>query len=56
MVVSNTSDKDQKPDWSYYAERIKGFTQARNITTGKVSSLSGLEIDSHDSYVFELLR
>lgn len=54
MVVTNTSDKDVRPDMSVYAERLKGFTQARDVVTGKIKSLSGLEIDSKNSFVFEL--
>ncbi len=54
MVVTNTSDKDVRPDMSVYAERLKGFTQVRDVVTGKIKSLSGLEIDSKNSFVFEL--
>lgn len=56
MVVSNTSDKNQKPDWSYYSERTKDFQQARNVITNKIIPLNGLEIGGHESYVFELSR
>jgi len=56
MVASNTGDKDQKPDWSHFAERTKGFTQVRNVVTGKIQSLNGLEIKSKESEVYELLK
>lgn len=56
MVISNTGDKDVKPDWSQYAEVIKEFTQVRNVITGKVKPLDGLEIESKESFVFELVR
>lgn len=56
MVVTNTGDKNVKPDWSQYSERLDGFKQVRNVVTGKIKSLNGLEIDSKDSFVFELLR
>jgi glycosidase len=56
MVISNTGDKDIKPDWSVFSERIKGFTQVRNVVTGKTRSLNGLEIGQKESFVFELLR
>ena len=56
MVVSNTGDKDAKPDWSFYNERTKGFTQVRNVVTGKIKPLAGLEIESKESFVFELLK
>jgi glycosidase len=56
MVVTNTGDKDVKPDWSWYKERIAGFTQARNVVTGKIKSLEGLEIEARESFVFELMK
>ena len=56
MVVTNTGDKDVKPDWSLYSERTKGFNQVRNVVTGKIKSLIGLEIESKESFVFELLK
>jgi hypothetical protein len=56
MVVSNTSDKDAKPDWNYYAERTKGFTNVRNVVSGKISPLQGLEIREKDGEVYELLK
>ena len=56
MTISNTGDKKIKPDWSWYQERIKGFTQARNVVTGKVKALSEIELDPKESYVMELLK
>jgi glycosidase len=56
MVITNTGEKNVKPDWSVYAERLKGFSQVRNVVNGKIKSLAGLEIDSKDSFVFELLK
>jgi glycosidase len=56
MVVANTGDKDVKPDWSIYKERVAGFSQVRNVVSGKMMPLEGLEIDSKDSFVFELVR
>ncbi len=56
MIATNTSDKNMKPDWSQFAERTKGFTQVRNVITGKIKSLQDLEIDSKDSFVFELMK
>lgn len=56
MVITNTGEKNVKPDWSVYAERLKGFSQVRNVVNGKIKSLTGLEIDSKDSFVFELLK
>ena len=56
MVITNTGEKNVKPDWSVYTERVKGFSQVRNVVNGKIKSLTGLEIDSKDSFVFELLK
>ena len=56
MVITNTGDKDIKPDWLAYAERTKGFTQVRNVVSGKIKQLNGLEIESKESFVFELIR
>lgn len=54
MVVMNTNDKDLKPDWSRFEERIKGFTTVRNVVTSKTHTIRDLEIDSHNGFVFEL--
>ncbi len=56
MVASNAGENVAKPDWSFYEERTKGFTQVRNVVTGKIKPLAGLEIDPKESFVFELLK
>lgn len=56
MVVTNTTDKGITLDPARYAERLKGFSQVRNVVSGKIKSLKDLEIDGKDSFVFELLR
>lgn len=56
MVVTNTTDKGITLDPARYAERLKGFTQIRNVVSGKIKPLKDLEIDGKDSFVFELLR
>ena len=56
MVVSNTGDKNARPDWSAYSERTKGFSQVRNVVTGKIKPLNGLEIDTKESEVLELIK
>ena len=56
MVITNTSDKNAKSDWSMFNERTKGFTQVRNVITGKIKPLNGLEIDAKGSEVFELIK
>lgn len=56
MVVANTGDKKVKPDWSFFAERTAGFTNARNVVSGKIQRIDDLEIESGDSFVFELMK
>jgi glycosidase len=56
MVITNTGDKSVKPDWNIYSERTKGFTQVRNVVTGKVKPLQDLEVDPKDSFVLELVK
>jgi neopullulanase len=56
MVITNGSDKNLKPDWSVYAERTKGFTQARNVVNGKIKSLDGMELEPKESVVYELIK
>jgi glycosidase len=56
MVVANTGDKKFIPDWNYFSERTKGFNKARDVVTGKIIPLNGMEFNSKDSGVFELLK
>ncbi|MBI5858064.1 MAG: cyclomaltodextrinase N-terminal domain-containing protein [Sphingobacteriales bacterium] len=56
MVVTNTGDKNVKPDWNWYRERTAGSSQVRNVITGKIKPLDGLEIEPKESFVFELLK
>jgi neopullulanase len=56
MVVANTGDKDAKLDLTQMAERTKDYSQVRNVVTGKIKPLSGLEVESKDSFVYELLN
>jgi len=35
---------------------MKGFTQARNVVSGKIKPLGDIEIEPKESFVFELLR
>ncbi|HEX2630494.1 MAG TPA: alpha-amylase family glycosyl hydrolase, partial [Chitinophagaceae bacterium] len=56
MVITNTGDKAIKPDWNIYTERVKGFTQLKDVTSGKTFSLEGFEIKPMESFVFELIK
>ena len=44
MVISNTSNYNIIPDWTYFAERVKGFTRAKNVITGEIKSLTDVEV------------
>lgn len=56
MVIANTGEKTIKPDWNIYIERIKGFTQLKEVTSGKTQSLETFEIKPTESFVFELMK
>src|SRR6218665_539756 len=56
MVIANTGDKAFTPDWNNYQERTSGFTKARDVVTGEVRSLEGMEVKSKESFVFELVK
>ncbi len=56
MVIFNTGSKKISPDWNFYSERAAGFTQARNVVSGKIKSLTEVEVDPGESFVFELIR
>ncbi|RYY56233.1 MAG: alpha-amylase, partial [Chitinophagaceae bacterium] len=55
-VFSNTGTSVARPDLARFVERMKGFASARNIHTGQVIPLEGLEIQPKQSLVLELLR
>jgi len=55
MVVLNTSDKQQTVDFSKYAERTNGFTNAVNVLDGTTHTMSSsISIGSFQSLAFEL--
>jgi neopullulanase len=56
MIITNTGEKKITPDWHAYAERTKGFSQVRNVVTGKTKPLVGLEVESKESFVFEMIK
>jgi neopullulanase len=56
MVITNTSDKPVKPDWSIYNERTKGFSQLKEVTSGQTRSLGGFEVQPKESFVFEMVK
>ncbi len=56
MVITNTGENTLKPDWTLYAERIKGFSQAKDVITGASRSLNGFDIKPKESFVLELAK
>jgi glycosidase len=56
MIVTNTSDKAVKPAWETYAERTRGFTKIKDVVTGKITSLGGLELQPKECFVLELMK
>ncbi|MFM9910339.1 MAG: alpha-amylase family glycosyl hydrolase [Chitinophagaceae bacterium] len=56
MVITNTGNRNFKPDWNIYKERVEGFSKVKDIQSGDVKELSGFEIKAKESFVFELIR
>ncbi len=57
MVASNTSDKPATLPTARFAERMAGFSRARNVLTGEnVASLSSLALPAKTAVVLELLK
>ena len=56
MVIANTGDKVQQPDWANYAERTNGFAKAKDVVSGTMHNLNGFSIKPKESFVFELVK
>lgn len=56
MVISNTGTKEMNVTMSRFAQRITGFTRARNVITGEVMPLNDFTMQPKQSFVFELLK
>jgi glycosidase len=56
LVIANTGEKAISPTWSIYKERVKGFTQLRNVITGTLMAMDALTLVPGESFVFELVR
>lgn len=56
MVVTNSGKNTFKPDWSIYAERVSGFSKARNVITNDVVDLKNMEWKGEEAGVYELVR
>lgn len=57
MVATNTSDKEISLDMARFAERMSGFTSARNILTdATVSDLKRIKLPAKTAVVLELAK
>ena len=57
MVASNTTDKATTLPTARFAERVAGFTKARNVLTGEsLGSLATLQLPAKTAMVLELLK
>ena len=56
MVITNTGDRAFTPDWRIYAERVAGFSKAKNIQSGEIIILNGFEIKAKESLVLEMIK
>lgn len=55
MIILNTNDKPSVIDASRFTDRTKGFSEGKEIATGKSIQLSGnIEIPAKTSYVVQL--
>ena len=55
MVASNMSDKEISLDTARFAERMNGFTSARNVLTDeKLTDLKFLKLPAKTAVVLEL--
>ncbi|MCC6283534.1 MAG: cyclomaltodextrinase C-terminal domain-containing protein [Saprospiraceae bacterium] len=55
MVVLNTSNKDKVLETARFAERMNGFTRAKNVVTGEnINDLSRLNLGKNACLVLEL--
>jgi len=57
MIASNTTDKAATLPTARFAERVAGFTKARNVLTGEsLGSLATLQLPAKTAMVLELLK
>jgi hypothetical protein len=57
MVVVNNNDTESTVKTDRYAERMSGFTKARNVLTGEtLSSLGSLTLPPKTALVLELQK
>jgi len=55
MVVANTGDKPTSLSMDRFSERAHAFQHGRNVLTGVIVSLDGLQAEAHQTVVLELM-
>ncbi len=56
MIATNTNDKEMSIDTARFAERMNGFSGARNVINEQVSNLASLKLPSKTAIVLELVK
>ncbi|NJN35198.1 MAG: hypothetical protein HC817_14045 [Saprospiraceae bacterium] len=57
LVFMNVNDKPVSFDTKRFAERMTGFTKAKNVETDAViNDLSKISLEKHQTLVLELIR
>lgn len=56
MVITNRGEKAVRPNWKIYHERMNGYTQMKDVVSGKISTITEFEILPKQSFVFELVK
>jgi glycosidase len=56
MVIVNTGSKPVKPDWNKFRERAAGYSQGKDVISGRILALKDVEIKPKESYVLEMLK
>lgn len=54
VVIANTGNETVTPDWNNMQERTKGFSQLKDVVSGKMVRMQGFSIQPGESFVFEL--
>lgn len=56
MIATNTNDKEMSIDTARFAERMNGFSGARNVINEQVSNLASLKLPPKTAIVLELVK
>lgn len=56
IIATNTNDTEMGIDTSRFAERLNGFSAARNVITEQVSNLASLKLPPKTAIVLELVK